>query len=251
MLAATRRSAILDILRVGRGASVGELAQELGVSTATIRRDLDALDAEGRVLRVRGGGEALGTDPDGPFEDMDLRNTDQKEAIAVRAAQMVHDGDIVLLDIGTTTTRLAAHLVGKRITLITSSLSAVRAVEGDDGIDVVVLGGALRRSYHSLVGDLTATALGQVHADTCFLSTSGISRKGEVLDNTGTELPVKKAMIAASDRVILLADSSKYPGPGAMKVCGPADLDALITDQGVSAPLLDAFAEAGTEVITA
>ena len=229
--------------------SVVELSQDLGVSVATIRRDLDSLGAQGRLLRVHGGGEAIESDPDGSFEEISRWNPIPKDAIAKAAAQMVHDGDTILLDIGTTTACLARRLLGKRITVITSSIEAVRILSPDDNIPIMVLGGMLRRSYHSLVGPLTAATLAMVSADISFLSAAGISSRGELLDNTGTEVPVKQAMISAANKVVLLADSTKFPRAGLLKAAGPEQINVLITDSGADTQVLDHFHEAGTEVV--
>jgi DeoR/GlpR family transcriptional regulator of sugar metabolism len=90
-----------------------------------------------------------------------------------------------------------------------------------------------------------------VHADTCFLSTSGVSAAGAVLDNTGSEQPVKKAMIAAADRVVLLADGGKIPGQGLLTVCEPAQVDVLVTTPDADPAVLAIFRDAGAEVVLA
>ncbi|MDR2895310.1 MAG: DeoR/GlpR family DNA-binding transcription regulator [Propionibacteriaceae bacterium] len=249
MTTVSRRKAIVRSVRANRQLSVDELAGEMDVSVATIRRDLDDLSAKGLLRRVRGGAEAVELDPS-PFEEVALIHADDKDAVARRGAELVHDGDIVLLDIGTTVAQLANHLLGKRITLITSSLEVVRRVEDDPGIEVVVLGGLLRRTYHSLAGALTESALRQLRADICFLSTSGVHPSGRVLDNTGMELPIKQAMLSAADQIVLMADRGKFPGPGVMTVCEPDQITTLITNKGASEETLEVFRQAGTEVIT-
>jgi len=257
MLASSRRNLILEKVRANHEVSVVELSAELGVSTATVRRDLDLLSADGRLVRVHGGGEAIETDPDGTFEETTDRESSAKEAIARAAALFVKDGHTVLLDIGTTTARLAQQLVGRQITVITSSLEAARILAVSEATNIVVLGGMLRRSYHSLVGPLTESNLQMVSADISFLSAATISWRGELLDNTGTEVPVKKAMIAAADKVNLLADSSKFGGGGLLKAATASEIDVFITnsvgDEGSAgrAEAIACFRQAGTEVVEA
>ena len=225
------------------------LATKLGVSTSTIRRDLDVLSADGLLRRVRGGGSSV--EPDTiPFREVSSQSGIEKDAIAVRAAHLVPDGSVILIDIGTTTARLAHHLRGRRLTVITSSLAVVDELRDEDSIELIVLGGVLRNNYLSLVGLLTEQALGQLRADLCFLSGSGIRPSGDVMDTTGIDVPVKRAMVAAAQRTILLADRTKFPGTGLLPVCGPDRIAVLVTNRGANQATLDIFHTAGTEVIT-
>ena len=120
----------------------------------------------------------------------------------------------MLLDIGTTAYRLARQLHGRRLTVITSNLVVYEELADDEGIELVLLGGMVRREYRSLVGFLTEDNLRQLHADWLFLGTSGVRPGGQVMDTTVVEVPVKRAMIAASDQVVLLADVGEVPRHG-------------------------------------
>lgn len=249
MLSATRQAAILHRLRASGEVSVQDLTAELDVSASTIRRDLNSLGAEGLLRRVRGGG-SVEPDPT-PFAQVAAQASSEKDAVAVRGAALVRDGDVVVVDIGTTTRCLARRLAGKRITVITASLAVVDELRDDAGVELVVLGGVLRRSYCSLVGALTEQALAQLRADVCFLGTSGVRADGVVMDSTGIEVPVKRAVLAASRRTVLLADRAKYPGTGLLPVCGPEAIDVLVTNEGADPATLAVFAAAGTEVLGA
>jgi DeoR/GlpR family transcriptional regulator of sugar metabolism len=121
----------------------------------------------------------------------------------------------------------------------------------DEGIELVLLGGMVRREYRSLVGFLTEDNLRQVHADHLFLGTSGVRPDGRVMDTTVVEVPVKRAMIKAADKVVLLADAQKFPGTGMAKVCGPEDLDAVVTNAPVDPVTRSSLEEAGVEVVVA
>src|SRR5665647_2221229 len=124
VLSSTRQDAILRRLRSDGEVSGRTLAAEFGVSTSTIRRDLDVLSQDRLLRRVRGGGSSV--EPDlTPFREVSHLSGVEKDAIAVRAAQLVPDGSVVLIDIGTTTARLAHHLRGRKLTVITSSLAVV------------------------------------------------------------------------------------------------------------------------------
>ena len=175
-----------------------ELVARLGVSPATIRRDLAELSHAGLVRRVHGGAAPLdAVEVDRPYAEAADDAAPAKLAIARGAAQLVQDGDTVLLDIGTTTGALARQLRGRRVTVITPSLAVLDELRADPVVDVVVLGGFLRRAYLSLVGPLTEEALRRVRASTVFLGTSGIDTDGWVLDTTSVEVPTKRRLLEA------------------------------------------------------
>ena len=249
MLARRRHERILEVLRVDGLAEVGDLSRELGVSGATVRRDLTFLEREGLLRRVHGGAaEPQASEP--PFEVVAVDHQDAKARVGTAAADLVRDGDVVLIDIGTTTSHLARALRGRPVTVITSSLAVYAELADDDVVELVLLGGMVRRNYRSLVGFLTEHALRQLHADLLFLGTSGVRRDGSVLDTTAVEVPVKRAMLEAAERSVLVADAGKFPGRGIARVCGAADLAALVTEPGADRATLAAVADAGVEVVT-
>jgi DeoR/GlpR family transcriptional regulator of sugar metabolism len=250
MLPERRHQLILDALRSDGPSTIGVLAERLGVSAATIRRDLVRLDEEGQLTRVYGGAMAV-AGRDDPFADVAAVRVAEKEAVAVRCAQMITDGETLLLDIGTTVHRLACQLHGRSLTVITSNMAVFDELADDPDIQLVVLGGVLRRDYRSLVGFLTEDNLRQVHADRLFLGTSGVRPDGRVMDTTVVEVPVKRAMIAASDQVVLVADAGKFPGTGVATVCGPEALDAVVTSAPPDARTAEALRAAGVTVIEA
>jgi len=209
------------------------MAAQIGVSATTIRRDLNDLAKAGVLRRVHGGAHAMPEQGDDPFQIVATVNTEAKDAIAARCAALVKDDQIVILDIGTTAARIASALRGRRLTIVTSSLAVVDILAQEPDIELIVLGGLLRRDYRSLVGYLTEDALRQIRADVLFLGCSGIRRNGDVMDTTVVEVPIKRAMIDASDSVILAGDASKFPGHGAARVASARSLDAVVTTKGL------------------
>jgi DeoR/GlpR family transcriptional regulator of sugar metabolism len=248
VLPASRHGEIVRLVRSSGVVSVEALAANLGVSPSTIRRDLQALDSDGALRRVRGGAGCVGDDDPIPFAEVASMAADDKERVARSAADLVADGDVVLLDIGTTTARLARALRGRRITVITSSLAVVDELRQDAAVELLVLGGILRRNYLSLVGLLTEQALREVRAHLLFLGTSGIARDGQVRDSTLVEVPVKRAMIKAAQQTVVVADRGKFPGTGLLPVCGPEEIDVIVTNDGADPDTLAACAAAGTEI---
>ncbi|MDR8412979.1 DeoR/GlpR family DNA-binding transcription regulator [Nonomuraea sp. 3-1Str] len=252
MLQHLRHAEIMRRVRLSGATSVRDLAAQLGVSPSTIRRDLEVLDRDGTLRRVRGGALAgADADADRPFAEVAVVDEQDKEAVAARAATLVGDGDVVLLDIGTTTMRLACRLRGRRVTVVTSSLAVLDVLRDDPVVELLLLGGMLRRPYHSLVGVLTEEALGQVCADRVFLGGSGVRADGQLVDTTLAEVPLKRAMIAAAGQVVLVVDRHKFPGTGALRVCGPEDVDVLVTNEGADPSTLRACADAGAEILLA
>ncbi|WP_336205260.1 DeoR/GlpR family DNA-binding transcription regulator [Nonomuraea sp. LPB2021202275-12-8] len=248
MLQRIRHAEIMRRVRLSGATSVRDLASQLGVSPSTIRRDLEVLDRDGTLRRVHGGA-LVDADADRPFAEVAVVDEQDKEAVAVRAAQLVQDGDVILLDIGTTTMRLARRLRGRRVTVVTSSLAVLDALRADPEVELLLLGGMLRRPYHSLVGVLTEAALSQVVADRVFLGASGVRPDGQLVDTTLAEVPLKRAMITAAEQVVLLVDRHKFPGTGALRVCGPEDIDVIVTNEGADETTLRACAAAGVEVL--
>jgi DeoR/GlpR family transcriptional regulator of sugar metabolism len=250
MLPQQRHELILRALRLEGPAAVRVLAERLGTSQATIRRDLVHLNREGLLTRVYGGAVSA-ADTDEPFAEVATVHVRDKDKIAARCAELIKDGDTILLDIGTTAHRLARALHGRTLTVVTSNLAVYEELVDDHDIQLVLLGGVVRRRYRSLVGYLTEDALRQIGADWLFLSTSGIRSDGQVMDTTVVEVPIKRAMIAASDQVVLLADASKFPGTGMARVCGPQELDVVVTNAPADQKTRAALSDAGVQVIEA
>ncbi len=249
MLARRRHDLILELLHTDGPAEVVDLSRELGVSGATVRRDLSHLEAEGMLQRVHGGAAPLGTS-EPPFDIVATDSKDAKVRVGTAAAGLVRDGDVILVDIGTTTSHLARELHGRAVTVITSSLPVYEELAHDESIELILLGGVVRRNYRSLVGFLTEQAIRQLHADMLFLGTSGVRRDGSVLDTTAVEVPIKRAMIDAAERTVLVADAGKFPGKGIARVCGAADLAAIVTEPEADPDTLSRLRESGVEIIT-
>jgi DeoR/GlpR family transcriptional regulator of sugar metabolism len=245
---ALRRREMLRAVRSG-SSHVADLAASFGVSEMTVRRDLHALAREGKLERVRGGAVDPNAEP--PFEQTAVERFEAKDRIGAAAAGLVRDGQTVMIDIGTTTLQAAHHLHGREVTVITSSLAVLEELLPDPAIELVVPGGVVRRNYRSLVGVLTEEALGQLKADLVLLGTSGVDDRLGVWDSTMVEVPIKRAMIGAADRVALLADAEKLAMTGLVKVCDAGGLDHIVTDRPLPAACQAAVEAAGIEVTVA
>jgi len=248
MLPAQRRQAILRAVRSGT-AHVTALADEFGVSEMTVRRDLQALASDGKLERVHGG--AVDVESERPFSEIVVERLEAKDRIGRAAAALVEDGQTVMIDIGTTTLQVARHLRGRSLTVVTTNLAVYEELLPEPDIELVLPGGAVRRNYLSLVGMLAEDALRRLRADIAFLGTSGIDADLAVWDTTMVEVPIKRAMIAASKRTVLLADAEKFGMDAMVRVCQASELDAIVTDERVPTERREALDEAGVEVIVA
>lgn len=261
MLTRQRRELIVGALRADGGVTVHELAERLAVSESTVRRDLDRLHSTGDITRTYGGAvlsrgqiqraaSAVG-DGETPLAADTGADAALKEAMAARAAQLVPDEATVLLDIGTTTPRVARHLLGRPVTIVTANLAVLDVVRTDPVVSVVVLGGVLRRNYQTLVGPIAESALREIAADIAFLSCTGVRADGRVLDNVEVEIPLKQGMAAAAERVVLFASRTKIPGSGTWRMCGLSEVDTVITTAGVDLAVFERCRVAGGEVFVA
>ncbi|MEU0070055.1 DeoR/GlpR family DNA-binding transcription regulator [Streptomyces sp. NPDC006332] len=257
MTSSKRHAKIKEALRATGVASVRELAERLQVSQSTIRRDLTLLDRDGELLRTYGGaalpprGAAENTADEEPFDVSAAHDRAMKEAMAERAAALVADESVVVLDIGTTTPLIARRLRGRPVTVVTSNVAVLDELRDDDTVRLVMLGGVLRRNYQSLVGSLTERALRQVSADMLFLSCTGVRANGHVVDDMAVEEPIKHAMIETADRVVLVASEAKFPGTGSLRLCSLSDIDVLVTTDGADPRALQLCRQAGGKVLTA
>jgi DeoR family transcriptional regulator of aga operon len=239
--AAERRQAALAAIARRGFASVAELSAEFGVSTVTVRTDLDALEAEGALRRVRGGAMPAGTAElrELPFEEADLEAADEKARIASATVDRLESGMSVLLDVGTTTAAVARELRRREelrdLTVITNGLSIALALEpAVPRLQVVVLGGTLRPLQHSLVAPLADAVLERVRADVAVIGCNGVDAAAGITNINLPEAEVKRGMIAAATRTVVAADGSKLGRVHLGRIAAVTEIDTLIT--GTSAP---------------
>jgi DeoR/GlpR family transcriptional regulator of sugar metabolism len=247
LLPAQRRQEILRAVRGGT-AHVADLAESFGVSEMTVRRDLSALARDGKLERVHGGALHAG---EPRFSQIEVERFDVKDRMGAAAAALVEDGQTVMIDIGTSTLQMARHLHGRKVTVVTTNLAVLEELLPDPDIELVLPGGTVRRNYRSLVGVVAEDSLRQLKADVAVLGTSAVDAELGVWDTTMVEVPIKRLMIAAADRVVLLADAAKFSMSGVVRVCGPESIDHIVTDAPLPAACRSAVDAAGIEVTIA
>ena len=246
-----RRDRILALLRQNGQVRVADLAKPLGVSQVTVRADLEALEREGRLRRLRGGAVLWETRRfELPLEVTRTLHAKEKEAIGKRAAALVRDGDVVILDVGSTTTEMAKALSPglKDVVVITSALNIALLLEGHPGISVIVTGGRLRPLQHSLVNPFGTLLLEELNADKAFLGCNGVHPERGFTNTNLEEAEIKKAMVRAAREVYFLADHSKLLQVATAKIAPLSAAKALITDRKAEKEVLEALEKAGLAV---
>jgi DeoR family transcriptional regulator of aga operon len=233
-------------------ASVQDLSDRFGVSTVTVRADLDELEAAGGVQRVRGGAVRRAR-PEQSFEQTSTEAGPAKAQIARRAVAEVTSGDTLLLDVGTTTTAIARELVGRPelqgVTVFTNSLTIALELErAAERIGVVVTGGTLRPLQHSLVDPLATVVLDGISADLAFIGCNGVHPEAGVTNVNLPETTVKRAFLRAARRRVVVADGSKLGDIRLARICGLDDVDLLVTDAGAEPAIVESLRATGLEV---
>ncbi len=255
LFAALRQQKIVEELaRTGR-VEAARLADELGVSTESIRKDLAALQRRGLLQRVHGGAIAR-TEPAGDTADLagqspaDKRTAFAREKAGIANAAMAYvpAGGSVLLDAGSTTARVAARLPNKPLTVATTSLPLALAVAQRAQITVHCLGGLVRRPGMTGVGEVPLEALSALNVDVAFLSTGALSFERGLTTADEQEATVKNRMLRAAHKRILLVDSSKFGRERLWRHAELADLDLVITDAGIAAQDLEALDHIGVAI---
>lgn len=250
MLAAQRQHLILQEVHNEGTVRVATLAARFDVSEMTIRRDIDALDAGGLVLRVHGG--AARTDSfsalEPGFANKSALEQPAKAAIAAEALKLVRPGMTLLISGGTTTFELARLLprnfdltVATNSAMVAGSLAAREGTGEDSGIRTLVLGGE-RTPSEALVGPLTVQAVSTIAADLCFMGAHGLDLQAGITSPNLLEAEVNAAMVRASSRLVVLADSSKYGVIGLAGICPLSAVHILVTDSGIHAASTGALA---------
>jgi DeoR family transcriptional regulator, aga operon transcriptional repressor len=251
VIPAQRRAKILEIVHEHGAVSVQELSRALGTSPSTVHRDLDYLSENRYVERTRGGahraGHLLGTTFEPDYEIGRHTRAKEKAAIGRAAADLVPHGASVFFDSSTTVLEAARSVVSSRreITAITNDIGIATLLAQSESIRTIVAGGTVRPRSFTLFGDPGIDLLAGMHVDVAFLGIHSLA--DGVLSDTGLEImKSKRGVLAACERCVLLADSSKFSARRSFLTLAPlADVDTLVTDEGLSADDEHRVREAG------
>lgn len=246
---ADRFGRVLELLSEDGTVGVAELAIELGVSEATIRRDLQAL-AEQRLLeRSHGGAISQGTAYELPVRYRAGKAPGEKQRIAREALTRVCDGDVVGLTGGTTTTAVGRQLARRsRLSVVTNALNVAAELSIRSNIKLIVTGGVARSASYELVGPLAEGTLNQINIDVAFVGVDGIERDAGLTTANEMEAATNRTLIERSRRVIVVADASKLGKVVFARICSLSAADELITDTGADHEQLESLRSAGLKV---
>ena len=253
MLAAQRREIILDLVRRTGAARVSELTATLGVSDMTIRRDLEALAAEGLLEKVHGGATMPSSTNEPGFEAKSLREKSEKLAIARRAAELVEEGCAVGLSAGTTTWTLAQELRQiPRLTVVTNSMEVADVLHHGPRTDqTIVLTGGTRTLSGALVGPVAVESLRSFNLDMVFMGVHGMDADAGFTTPNLQEADTNRALARAARRLVVVADSTKWGVVGVSTFARLHDADVLVTDPGLPVSGRDVLVERVGDLILA
>jgi DeoR/GlpR family transcriptional regulator of sugar metabolism len=239
---------IAKAVRSGRFVSLREIVDTFGVNIQTARRDVTQLAQSGTLVKVHGGAMPT-SEPDVFSVDDRMQFHDaEKAAIGKAAAELVDDGDTIIMDGGSTTSYMIPHLRDKKIQIITNSISLLSLVEDCKGIDVIMTGGYYYAKSKLLLGPLAVKSIERINADKAFISAAGINSTG-VFNSNILVVELEHAMIRQAEKTFLLADSSKFGKNALVRLCGFQDITTVITS-GMSHPdLANTIQASGTSLV--
>jgi DeoR family fructose operon transcriptional repressor len=248
-LAPERRERMRNLIRKAGVARVEDLKSDLKVSVATVRRDLEALEEEGRIRRVHGGAVSMESRlEEEVFDDKANLALKEKRLIAEEAFKLIGTGDSIYLDGGSTVLELARLLAGRTdLTVVTNSLRAAAEL-AESGPRVILTGGELRRLSQTMVGPLTRVILGQVRLDKAFMGTMGLSIDDGLTTTDPNEAFTKSLVQKHARQVILLADARKAGKVSFARVSDLESVDILISDKNFPAKTAGALRKRGLKV---
>lgn len=234
MLQFERRQNILEIMKKKHSVSIKELASLVYTSEASVRRDIQRLEAEGIVERIYGGvvlseykNEVV------PVKIRESANSLNKEKIAVRASKLINDGDTVMLDSSSTAFRICKHILNrKNLKIITNNLRVCNELKDTD-IEIYLMGGLFSNKRECFTGSFTESFIRSVHSDIFFFSASGISETGEITDVSEDEINIRRLMIKQAKKSVFLCDKTKVGIVSAFKLCDKDDIDMIICDEEI------------------
>jgi DeoR family transcriptional regulator, aga operon transcriptional repressor len=241
---------IITKLRKEGNVKVLDLCSELNVSSVTIRKDLKLLEDKHLLFRTHGGGTMSNPyTADKPVKEKEKIQSGEKLNIGEAAANLVEPNDCILIASGTTVLSLAKNIYPRgSLTVITAALNVAMELIRHPEIEVIQLGGILRKSSSSVTGNYAEKILEDFSCSKLFLGVDGIDLEFGLTTTNMMEAQLNKKMIKAAQKTIVLADSTKFGKRGFGKICGLEDIEQIITDSGISDHMVDTLKGMGIEI---
>lgn len=244
-----RHAEILSILRDEGTCGIADLAQRLGVSLETIRRDVKPLTQSGKIVKMHGAVTLPFRVAEAPFERRMREHADAKRAIAVACAARIEDGDSIMIDTGTTTSFLARQLLRRRdLTVVTNSSDVARTLATVNGNKVFMAGGELRGDNGAAFGRSAIDFIGRFKVKFSIISIGAINAASGPMDYDLVEAEFANVVLSCGAQAIIVSDSSKFGRQGLVKVCDFEDVDVLITDAEPPEDIAAALRHANVQV---
>lgn len=249
MALSIRQSEILELARAEGRVLVDDLAQRFDVTLQTIRRDLGDLAEAGLLDRVHGGAVPRAGTVNLGYEARRRMHAEAKAAIGAACAAMIPDNSSLILNLGTTTEAVAQALLNhSNITVVTNNMNVANILLGNPGCEIMVAGGALRRSDGGLVGELTTQFIEQFKVDYAIIGTSALDVDGDLLDFDLAEVRVSRAILRQSRQSFLVTDHSKLGRSAPARITSLSELDAVFIDRPLPETLTARCADWGTAI---
>lgn len=252
MLAIERRNTILSRLTADGKVIVADLSREFDVTEETIRRDLEKLENEGLAKKTYGGAvlNQNQNNLDLPFSVRKVTNVDKKQKVAEKTAELIQDGDYIMLDASSTAIYVAKAIKNrKNITLITNSVEILLEMADKEDWKVLSTGGALKKGSLSLVGTSAERMIRGFHVDVAVCSCKGLDLGLGITDSNEKDSEIKQAIFSAADKKVLAVDSSKFDKRSFVRVCDPEEVDVVVTDMEPSARWVEKLKEKNIELV--
>jgi DeoR family fructose operon transcriptional repressor len=250
MLPAERKRKIVEFVSDEGGCSVGELADDLGYSKATIRRDLKDLEEDGLIERSHGGAVPVtSVGREQTYQQKEVQNLEAKRAIATRAVREIHTGQVVFFDAGTTTMQIAKQAPRDGSFLAVTNSPRLAVELGEEDTEVKLTGGTLRSRTRALVGPTGEAFMDRMNFDLLFLATNAIHEDGTLTTPNEDEARMKELMVENASRVVLVADGSKLDNRSFVTFAHLDDVDVFVTDSPLGGDRLERFEAANVDVI--
>ncbi len=257
MNAVERQSKIVEIVMAEGSISIPSICERFDISDMTARRDLNELDRQGLLRRVRGGAVAsLGRSYEPPFPIRATKNQSAKAAIGLKAASLVYDGDSIALDVGTTTLEIVKGLKRKRnLTIITSCLQIANLVVDTlslvTSVRLILTGGIVRPRELSMIGPIPQMVYQNLHVDKAFIGIGGISLADGFTEYNIEDTQTKQMLIQSAREKIVVADGSKFGVTTFATVAPLQSVDMIVSDTSAPLDMVEQIRKIGVEVIIA
>lgn len=245
---AERLGVILEELSAVGSVGVTDLCERLGVSAATVRRDLEHLEEQRLLTRTHGGAVAQMVSYELPLRYRSARRQEQKRRIGQEAARRVHDGAVIGLTGGTTTTEVARAVAHRPLTVVTNALNIASELAIRPNIKLLVTGGVARPETYELVGPIADRTVGDLHLDIVFIGTDGLTARAGLTTHHEIEAHTDRAVMDSAVRVVVVADGSKLGRVAFVEIAPIGVVAELVTDDEADPAELEAIRDAGVTV---